>query len=148
MRRRVIKLLVRYDYFQQEQAAYDKQAAEHPEWDPEGYDDPGAFMRPSLAEIPPSHNRATGLPVKPRRKHKFLGAESFLVIAQEDVTPLVESLLTLIRGMDADTIIKAPTTEEAKRILASLLPDGPDAYGSEEILEWHANCLIEELKKL
>ncbi len=148
MRRRVMKLLEQYDHFQQEQAAYDKQAAEQPEWDPEGFHDPGACCGPSLAEIPHSRNRATGLPVKTRRRHKFLGVESFLVIAHDDVKPLVESLITLIRGIPAESIIKVPTFEQAKKLLCSFLPDGPDSYESEYGLDWHVEKMIEDLKKL
>lgn len=155
MRRKIMELLRHYDFYQKERDEYREWCAENPGADPEGFEDPGADYEDTIDMIPHSRDQETGLQVETPRKrlHKWLGVEQFFVVAQEDMKPMIEALITLIRGWDASTMVRAPTVEEAKIIITRFLPGGVKGYGTspedcEFWLNWHAEKFIEELKKL
>lgn len=153
MRRKVMELLRQYDFYQKERDEYAEWRAANPGADPEGFEDPGADHEDTLDQIPHSRDRETGLQIETPRMHKWLGVESFFVVAQEDMKPMIEALITLIRGIDASTIMRTPTVKEAEEILLRFLPGGIKSYGMspddcEFWLNWHAEQFIEELKKL
>ena len=116
-------IIKKYDPHMREQAFYDAYKKEHPEYDPEGKDDPGAYAYPV---------------------GKFHSSDEVFEMAWRDWPELLDELVGVIRGYE---VVPIPTLEDVKKLLVSVLPDDLE-YESDGELEWHANTLIEELRKL